>query len=109
MTNAMIIELNKLELQKQGILKYTGRTVHGLNLAGEEVELPEIQPIHTFNGWKSRGFRVKRGEHAIAKFPIWKYTGKRKNETEEEAQEKGYCFMKLSAFFTDEQVEKIDD
>lgn len=108
MTNTMIITTEQVRLQQEGILKYTGRTIVGLNLAGEEVEVPEIQPIHTYNGWKARGYKVKKGEKAIAKFPIWKYRNKKKDETEEEAQEKGYCFMKMSAFFTDEQVEKID-
>ena len=55
------------------------------------------------------GYQVKKGEKSNIKFTIWKYTkGKKKDMTEEEAQQKGYCFMKLSAFFTDEQVEKIE-
>ena len=29
--------------------------------------------------------------------------------TEEEAQAKGYCFMKMSAFFTSDQVEPIKE
>ncbi len=63
--------------------------------------------IHTYGHWKSLGYTVKKGEKAIAKFPIWKYTkDKKKDMTEEEAQANGYCFMKNSAWFSDKQVEK---
>ena len=109
MTNTMIILMNQVQLQEQGVLKFTGNIDVIYDAEGNETEIQEIQPIHTYNGWKMRGYKVKKGEKAIAKFPIWKYTRKRKDETEEEAQEKGYCFMKMSAFFTDEQVEKIED
>lgn len=70
--------------------------------------ITEDNVIHTYAHWKSLGFQVKKGEHAIAKFPIWKYTKKKNKEmSEEEAQQKGYCFMKNSAWFTDTQVEPI--
>lgn len=72
--------------------------------------ITEDNVIHTYAHWKSLGFQVKKGEHAIAKFPIWKYTKKKnKDMSEEEAQQKGYCFMKNSAWFTDTQVEPIKD
>ena len=110
MTNAMIILVNQCRLLEQGVLKYTGRTIKGINaITGEPAEVPEIQPIHTYSHWKSLGYQVKKGQHAVAKFAIWKYT-KRKTEEgidEEEAQRRGYCFMKMSAWFTEEQVEKI--
>lgn len=65
--------------------------------------------IHTYAHWQSLGFQVKKGEKAVAKFPIWKYTSKKKKEeTEEEAQVAGHCFMKMSAWFTDQQVEPIE-
>ena len=64
--------------------------------------------IHTYAHWQSLGYQVKKGEKAIAKFPIWKYTrGKTKEMDEEEAQRRGYCFMKNSAWFSDAQVEPI--
>lgn len=108
MTNAMIIMGEQVKLADEGILKYTGRILKGVTPAGEEVEYPEIQQIHTYNGWKARGYQVKKGQKAITKFPIWKYTkGKKKDMDEEEAQAKGYCFMKISAWFTEEQVEPI--
>ena len=65
--------------------------------------------IHTYQHWQSLGYQVKKGEKAIAKFPIWKYTkGKKKDMTEDEARAAGYCFMKNSAWFSDKQVEKIE-
>lgn len=64
--------------------------------------------IHTYSHWKSMGYQVKRGEKAIAKFPIWKYTTKKKGESEEEAQANKHCFLKNSAWFSDSQVELIE-
>lgn len=88
MTNVAIIEANKALLIADG--KIDADTV-----------------LHTYAKWKSLGYKVKKGEHAITKFPIWKYTkGKKEDMTEEEAQAAGYCFMKNSAWFTDKQVEK---
>lgn len=64
------------------------------------------EEIHTFQRWKDMGFIVKKGEKSSIKFPIWKYSKARVNkETGEEIKE--YAFMKLSAFFTASQVEKL--
>lgn len=64
--------------------------------------------IHTYDHWaKAHGLYVKKGEHAIAKFPIWKYRKNKKKEegmTDEEAEKKGYCFMATACWFTDKQV-----
>lgn len=62
MTNQMIILTQQVELQKEGILKFTGKKMTVVDLSGELVEIDEIQPIHTYNGWKSRGYQVKKGE-----------------------------------------------
>jgi antirestriction protein ArdC len=109
MTNAMIVLLEQVKLVEAGVLKYTGNVIRGINpITGQPAEVPEIQPIHTYATWKQLGFQVKRGEKAVAKFAIWKYTtGKKKGETEDEAQQAGHCFLKVSAWFTDEQVEPI--
>ena len=67
-----------------------------------------IQPdeeIHTFQNWKARGYSVKKGEHAIAKFPIWKMGTKKNEDGEEEST--GRMFLKNSAFFSTRQVEPI--
>ena len=105
MTNAEIIFQASVELVKRGIIKTTGRVLTQELPDGTRIEIPEPEQIHTFNGWKERGFRVKRGEHAKASFPIWKYTGKVDEETGEIKE--GHCFQKKSFWFTLEQVEAI--
>lgn len=105
MTNAMIILLESVKLMEAGILKSTGEKFKTDD--GKEFELPE--PIHTYQAWKSIGYRVKKGEKAIAQFPIWKYTKKKdKDMSEEEAQDNGFCFMKTASWFKYSQVEKIE-
>lgn len=111
MTNAMIILTESVKLMEQGKLKGTGEFVtFEINGETKQIEMPE--EIHTFNGWKQRGFKVKKGEHSEIKFPIWKHTVKEKSFEEltgnplEDAP-KTSMFMKLSAFFTSEQVEPL--
>lgn len=86
MTNAQIITENKIILAMNGAIQ-----------PGEE--------IHTFARWKSLGYSVKKGEKAIAKFPIWKM-GTKKDEDGEE-KETGRMFLKNSAFFSTRQVEPL--
>lgn len=96
MTNAEIILENSMLLVADGVL-----TV-------DEEGLPEA--IHTYSHWKTLGRQVKRGEKAVAKFPIWKYTSKKTEEvSEEEAQKKGYCFQKQSAWFKYSQTEEVKE
>lgn len=104
MTNAQIILNNSISLMEQGILKGSGifGTIEDENGNKTEIELPEV--IHTYAAWKSIGYQVKKGQKAKAAFTIWKYTESKKND-EEEAE--GKMFMKLSHFFTKDQVEKI--
>ena len=83
-----------MNLVEQGVLK---------TIKVDGVEMPE--PIHTFNGWRERGYSVKKGEKAVAKFSIWKHTAK-KVEVDGEEEEKTKMFMKTAAFFKFEQVEK---
>ena len=110
MTNAAIIFDESIRLMNGGILKGTGRFLDVVNEDGstEKLEIPE--EIHTFNAWKQRGFIVRKGERAVASFPIWKYIT-RKNAPDEalEASEaaNGFCRMKLSHFFTARQVEPL--
>ena len=107
----MIILNERFDLMEHGKLKGTGEfVVMEFEDGQKEVELPE--EIHTFNGWKQRGYMVKKGEHSTIKFHIWKYTEKKKKEEEKtgnaiEDAPVSSMFLKLSAFFTPEQVEKI--
>lgn len=66
------------------------------------------EEIHTFRAWLNLGYRVKKGEKAKYKFPIWKQ-GKRTYEENGEEKTKTFMFMKMSAFFTESQVEKIEE
>lgn len=109
MTNAMIIMVTTQQLAEEGKLDYTGKVLRGINAAGEEVEIREVEPIHTFAGWKERGYMVKKGEHSDIKFAVWKYIKRKpKDMDEEEAQEKGYCRLKTAAWFKFSQVEPIE-
>lgn len=111
MTNAMIIFNESVRLMEEGTIKGTGKFIEIEKEDGttERLEMPE--DIHTFNGWKERGYSVKKGEKAIAKFPIWKYTEKEKAEEEKtgnplEDAPITHMFMKMSAFFSFTQVER---
>ena len=105
MTNGEIIMRNKLELLKQGILKPTGRVFFQELEDGTRIEIPEVEPIHTYNGWKEIGYQVKKGEHAKASFQIWTWKGQKNEETGEE--EGGKCYSRKAFWFTADQVEKI--
>lgn len=112
MTNAMIMMVETQKLAEAGVLKYTGKIFTGVNVLGEEVQIQEVEPIHTVKIWNRLGYKVKRGEHAKAKFAIWFYQkGKKpKDEDEEKAMQKGgKCYMKTASWFTAEQVEKVPE
>lgn len=113
MTNAEIIFSNSIQLMKEGVLEGTGEmlTVKYDDGHSEVIEVPE--PIHTYQAWKTQGYQVRRGEKAIAKFTIWKYTEKKAIEDNPEIAVKegdtinGKMIMKIAAFFKMSQVEKI--
>lgn len=110
MTNSMIILLESLQLMEDGILAGTGQLIEIELPNGEKKQVDTPEPIHTFQAWKNLGYSVKKGQHAIAQFPIWKYTtGKKAEMSEEEAQIKGYCFMKVASFFKADQVERKEN
>lgn len=103
MTNAEIIYRESQKLMADGVIGTTGRVLVVKNDDGTETRIPEPEPIHTFAAWKEMGFRVKKGEHAKAKFTIWKYSAKKDEENEEVDAR---MFMKTAHFFTREQVER---
>ena len=105
MTNAQIIDANKQRLFLEGVLKTTGRMFEAVDGEGNTITVPEIETIHTFNGWKELGYSVKRGEHAKARFAIWKYTSKEVEKENGEKENKTSMFLKDSCWFTSEQVE----
>lgn len=98
---------------QEGILHGSGRFISLADESGTEktIELPET--IHTFAAWKQAGYAVKKGEHAIASFPVWKYSERSRNgenqpeESESDDQPTSRMFMKKAFFFRACQVEKI--
>lgn len=111
MTNAEIVLQNSIFLMEQGLLKPTDQKIKYKNEEGKECETFAPEPIHTFQAWKALGYSVKKGEHAIAKFPIWKPVAKKKGAKKEEDEEKeqktDHMFMKMSFFFTADQVMEV--
>ena len=105
MTNVEIILRESLDLMKQGILKPSGRMLVQEMPDGTKIEIPEPEPIHTYNGWKDLGYQVKKGQHAKAQFMIWKWNGQKNEETGEE--EGGSCYQRKAFWFTFDQVEKV--
>lgn len=95
MTNEEIIYKASEQLVREGKLKTV--TVEG-------VELPEA--IHTFAGWKQRGYIVRKGEKSDIRINIWKHTTKMK-EIDGKEEESSSMFMKAAAFFRFDQVEKL--
>lgn len=107
MTNAMLILAEQIRLMNEGIIGTTGNVFVFNDGNGSKKELPEPEPIHTFQYWKSIGYSVKRGEKAIAKIQIWKYTKKKTENENGEEVDKSKMFMKTACFFALRQVEKI--
>lgn len=104
MTNKEIIFKEEQRLAEQGKIKYTGRSVILQGMDGEPIEFKETDQIHTFAVWKELGYFVKKGQKAVAKFPIWKYVSHKNEETEETDSK---MFLKVAAFFSSSQVENI--
>ena len=111
MTNAAIILDESVRLMSDGILKGTGRFIDVVNENGSTSKLELPEEINTFNAWKQREFIVRKGEHAVASFPIWKYINGKRKEAEEpldgDDEARGYCRLKLSHFFTAAQVQPL--
>ena len=108
MTNDQIISNRQQYLLSVGKIKPTGRTFEAVDGEGNKITVQEAEPIHTFMAWKELGYSVRKGEKAVDSFAIWKYTSRKKpNQTEEEAQEEGHCFLKYSHFFAAHQVQPI--
>lgn len=93
MTNAEIIFQNRIFLMEQGVIQgIPGTSVTVKDEQGErEVLMPE--EIHTYNAWKKLGYQVQKGQHAVAKFPIWKFrvSKKQEQEADEEQEVSGRC------------------
>lgn len=108
MTNQQIILNERFHLMEKGIIKGTGKYVKAMIVNSEgieeekEIEIPE--EIHTYGHWKELGYQVQKGQKAVAKFGVWKYTEKEK----EDGKREKHMFLKNSAFFAPSQVEVIE-
>ena len=105
MTNEMIIMNQQQALAEAGILDYTGREIEVKMPDDSIMVFKEVEPIHTYSKWKELNFQVRKGEHAVAQFTIWKHTSKKNKETgEDEAK----MFLKKASFFKRSQVKEIE-
>lgn len=111
MTNAMIIFWQSVELMNAGVIGTTGRTLTVDLPDGSSQTIMEPEPIHTFACWKELGYSVKKGEHAVASFMIWKGSEVHlKDEDGNETDEKSTrMFRKLAFFFKASQVEASEN
>ena len=118
MTNSMIVLQESIRLMNDGKIGTTGRTFKAIMPDGSTEIMQEPEAIHTFAVWKSLGFMVRKGEKAVAKFPIWKYTSRPvKDENGEQAIDPltgdpataDNMFMQRAAWFSASQVEPMQD
>ena len=108
MTNEQIIQDAAFALVKAGKLGTTGRVLTVRDDAGNEFELPEPLPLHTYAVWKSLGYQVKKGEHSIIKLTIWKHVTKTTTDEDGNETTNARMFPKLSHFFSWDQVQPIN-
>lgn len=113
MTNAEIIYRASVELMEQGVIGTAGY-MPGEDQEGNPVQVPIPEVIHTFNGWKQLGYIVRKGEHAVAEFHIWKWKagphpkshGADDGDADGEA-DPGRMFKTRAWWFTASQVQPI--
>lgn len=98
MKNADIIKGNAIDLMEKGIIKSVGTAE---TADGSTVEVPE--EIATFQSWKRRGYMVMKGQHAVAKFKIWKPCKKKSDSDDEEPT----LYLVDANFFSASQVERM--
>lgn len=114
MTNAAIIFEARLLLMDEGVLKPTGNSIQVYDEDGNVRDLEEPEEIHTYQHWKSLGYQVRKGEHAVTKLAIWKHvngkaqaTNAGDDEDDGEPEGRGRMFRKVASFFAASQVDEI--
>ena len=73
MKNEQIIMNTRINLMRNGQLGTTGRKIEYVDRDGFVSEIDEPAEIHTYTGWKQRGFQVPKGTKARVFIPIWNY------------------------------------
>ncbi len=110
MTNAELIFNNRIFLMEQGVIKGVPGTQITITDENGTRELLMPEEIHTYNSWRKLGYQVRKGEHAVARFPIWKFKAAKQKDTEPDEDQQGQegkMFRKVAFFFTIDQVDKI--
>ena len=108
-TNKMLVLMEQIRLFKAGLLAADYSNMITIEINGKQEEIPDIEAIHTYQYWKSIGYYVKPGEKHISELMIWKYTTKRTNDDNTNADniETSKMIMTKAYFFKASQVEKI--
>lgn len=67
----------------------------------------EHSTFSTFNGWKAKGFQVRKGQKG---FFIWSapIKGKKKQETDGEEEQGSFKFFGLAHIFSNAQVDPVE-
>lgn len=96
---------------------YKTALLHGFTAEqlGKLIESYGHLPFHTFAEWKTRGYVVKKGEHAIFKAELWKFTNKLGKAMVKKAKDAGkdipeespHYYLKTSHLFSALQVEPL--
>ena len=109
MTNSQIILTESIKLMEEGILEAAGMGTFTFEVEGEEEEreLMMPEPIHTFQKWQELGYKVKKGEKAIAQFPIWNYKVKIEKDENGDDRRIPTLYLKTASFFKTSQVEEV--
>ena len=94
MTNEQIIFNAQIELLNEGKI--------GVDSNGN------LEEIHTFQRWKAKGYRVRKGAKAIIALQIWKVAAKKKQGTnssdDDTDDDEIKYFLKKAFFFSASQV-----
>ncbi len=75
-------------MTNEQIITDIAMSVYGEDAVMEMVENGEEIPLHTVQGWASRGpYKVKKGEHGL-ECRLWKKKKKKVNDNEKEDEDK---------------------
>jgi hypothetical protein len=99
MKNEEMIMKTRIRLMNSRVIGTTGNKMEVVDADGVVTEIDEPEEIHTYVGWKRRGYQVPQGTKAKVFIPIWNYS------TDEEGNTT--MFQRNAPFFTPSQVEKI--
>lgn len=101
MKNEEKIMQMRVNLMNNRIIGTTGKKMPWKDSEGNEVMIDEPAEIHTYTGWKRKGFQVPRGTKAKIFIPIWNYIT---------LDDGTRTMMERNApFFTPDQVQAIEE